>query len=253
MKGFKLILLVLMTASFSANTTHGQSKVPGYMGKRFIAGYKFHFMPGWGGSPGKNAEFTQSSENTFKFNTFNEVYMEYVVGRKTSLVGSSRFAKAQFDPTAVDWTGSFSGVSNEYGQMSYAGGGLGIRFYRKHLAPLASYIGVNAGYLAMSTEPYTYFSDFSGVTNIRSTTGGTPYIGFEFGTNKILYDHLVLSFNLEGTFILAFLYNATLDELSTDFSDPDDESNETAIRTEAFWRMQQQQFLNFSIGIGFLP
>lgn len=253
MKRIQLLVLVLAAIVFLPSSSFAQSKVPGYMGKRFQIGYKYHFMPGYGKSPRKNADFTTSSDGTFKINTFHEGFMEYVVGRKTSLVASVRFSKAQFDPTGVNFTGSFDGVANEYGQLSYFGGGLGIRFYKKHLAPLSSYFGFNLGFLSMATDKYSFVSEYDGRRVYSATTGSSPYLGFEIGANKILYDHLVLSFNFEGSFVLAFFYNALINEAAGSFDVSDRDNNEQSIRTEAYWRVQQQQFINFSIGIGFLP
>lgn len=74
------IILVLIAFVFQ-----GYSQVPGYMGKKVVAGYGFYFHPSFG-----NMLYEYSDRS---FNTLHELFLEYTTGKKFMLGASLRFFK----------------------------------------------------------------------------------------------------------------------------------------------------------------
>jgi hypothetical protein len=104
MKNIKHFILFVIVI-FSANVMFAQS--PGYMGKRFVAGYGFHFSPGYIGSKGLTP-----------LNMLHEGYLEFAASKRFMIGFSARFYNSVYkNGRSVEF--NTYNVSNSYVNQNY--------------------------------------------------------------------------------------------------------------------------------------
>ncbi len=223
-------------------------QIPGYMGKRVAIGYRFHLMPGYGNSPSATQsyeldEYGEPIAQQFKINTYHRGFVEFVVARNKSLIFQGLFSKAQFNPWWQESYSQYRYTSKGWGQMTSYGGSLGIRWYKKHLAPLSSFFGVNAGWQITSVEDLVVYDREQIETNIPGDNIGNLIMGFELGTNRVIQDKFILTFTFESNLAVGLLFRQYLDI----------ERSPNPFVKDAALRGQLEQLVSVGIGFGFLP
>lgn len=98
---------IFCIAIFCLSLFAGHAQAPGYMGKRFAAGYGFYFSPALIGSNGQGQSILGSPNGgghaetgTLAFNSLHEGWVEYTTGKKFTVGFSARFYKSTYDNSA---------------------------------------------------------------------------------------------------------------------------------------------------------
>ncbi len=245
MKTYNLIAVVLLFIIGSVSGLMGQGS-PGYMGKKIGIGYRIHLMPGFGNQPSANQSYTTDEFGSgvakkFKINSYHQGFLEFVIAKNKTLIFEGIFSKSQFRPGTFDGN-EYKGASG-WGQMKSYGGSLGLRWYKKHLAPLSSFLGVNTGWQIVSAESLSYINYNDENILVPGGERGSLVLGIEFGTNRIIADAVILTFSFESNLVLGIMARSYLGI----------ESDDSPLLDDAVWRMQTEQIASIGIGIGFMP
>lgn len=258
-------LYVLIPLFLSINLLIAQ-KTPGYMGKRFVAGYGLYLSPGIIGSDGNTA-----------FNNLHEGYIEYAAKKKFIVGFSGRFYKAIYGNTRginLDdlnrrYNIDMRGPRNPEGtyQISAMNFMLYGKFYkRNYLAPWGKYflIGISIqrytatynpsemkisySYSSFSGPSYNYvFNNFGPVE--QDFTRADLTIGF--GRNRMIGDRITIDYgyNLNVLATVLTVFDVPGDNLSEDNSDP---TMEEYIGTTSASRIRGVNRFNIFLKIGIL-
>lgn len=225
----------------------GYAQAPGYMGKRFSAGYGFYFSPALIGSNGKGNTIAgtvdgHANDGTLAFNSLHEGFVEYTLTKKFTLGFSARFYKSTYDnsravsiadvPTSVN-TGYYYGQQSQNPLGLYHIKGINLSLYGKlyfsrYIAPWGRYFifgptlkmftctydpaEMKVTYAGMYGEPNIYYSNFGPTTQ--------KFKGFDimagFGRNRIVANRITLDYGFNVN-IFALL-GTLLDAGGEDFS-----------------------------------
>ena len=127
--------------------------------------------------------------------------------------------------------------------MTSFGGTFGMRWYKKHLAPLSAFFGVNMGWQVTSVKDLAIYDEEQIEYNIAGDNIGNLAVGIEFGTNTVIQDKVILTFSFES--------NLTFGLVTRQYLELEDSANPFLI--DAALRGQLEQLVSVGIGIGFLP
>lgn len=265
----KVLSLLLLVSCFHA--AEGQT-IPGYMGKRITISYN-PFTTLSLGNP-TNSTYPDI-DGGWAFQHYFTV--DYVLTKKISLIANVHTAKSFFVPQEL--RGLYNSQSDlyidylleEYPEMNSTGVDVGVRFYRKHLAPLGAYFELRAGLTRIKIPDVEYQrTSYVFVGSNQIVTANEPYIvegsgslnpmlGMAFGTNRVIADKFVLSYGLDFAFYAngnGFKFTRGLWEGSEyiSFSYYDEQQLLTSERILEFaeGRYTIQAIYNFRLGIGYL-
>ncbi len=132
-----------------------KSQTPGYMGKRFNAGYGFYFSPALFGTNGAGQTLIGRDGNgetdELAFNTMHEGYFEYALKKRLSLGISGRYFKTTYDNAArCESYNNPTGIYNIKG-VNYSF--YGKLYKRNYVAPWGKYF-VFGAYIKSFTTIY---------------------------------------------------------------------------------------------------
>ncbi len=270
--------LLLLLITFTIPTCILNCQTPGYMGKRFSAGYGFHFGPALLGSNGNGKSiFGRNNGNAkdgeFAFNRLHEVYIEYAIKTRFSIGTSAIFYKTTYD-NGMEFTANVNRNSPQgtyiYGQPSnlYTIKGVnylvyGKLFYGKYIAPWGRYMcfGINIRSYTASYNPnkmsFTYNSYINNINeNITFSDFGPlkqHYTKFDifagFGRTRILADKIIFDygFNTNMYSLLTTLFDAGGPQNFID--EPD---NTIYIKKTSAFRVRNLNRFNVFIKVGYL-
>jgi hypothetical protein len=275
---FRFILIVIVSLSGAL-----MAQTPGYMGKRMVIGYGFHFSPAFFGSNGQGATIIgktggHASDGELAFNSLHEGYLEYALSKRFLLGFSTKFYKTTYDNhkelsamfnvqdsygynTTIYYNASPDGLYHIKGQNYALYGKL---FKRGFLAPWGKYMmfGVNIKRYTCSYDPaemklspagYGY-SDNASFTDFgpREQSFTSFDILFGYGRSRILYNRIVLDYGFNLNLIATL--NTAFDSLSDDdalFSS-NNPTNNTYIESTAPWRIRGVNRFNAFLRVGVL-
>ena len=219
---------------------------PGYLGKKFVAGYGFNFSPALFGSDASgNSIIGRSSGHAttgeFAFNVLHEGFVEYAVAKRFMMGFSAKFYKTTYDNSRTlsvtvsqkDQYGQIQSVSS-YGSpegiyyikaQNYAL--YGKLFYSKYIAPWGRYMmfGVNVKTYTCSYNPNEMKINFNSYN--YNSQSFTPYSNFGpqnqrftkfdllfgLGKTRIIYNRVTLDygFNLNVIAVLSTVFDAVFE------------------------------------------
>lgn len=270
----KFIFLVVSIAFIHSAV----AQAPGYMGKRFVAGYGFSTSPAIFGSNGKgNSIFGRSGGNandgTFAFNIHHEGFVEYALSKKMMLGFSARFYKTSYDNKRsaigqIYYPGySYSQYVSESPEGLYYINGLNLTLYGKlyfgkYIAPWGRYMlfgptirRYTCSYdpsemripVNIYTTPKQYFSDFGP----EKQTFTRFDISFGLGRTRVLYNRLTLDygFNMQVFAFAATFFDAMDEGL---FGGSDNPEADLYMKKTAPWRVRGANRFNVFLKIGVL-
>jgi hypothetical protein len=111
-------------------SVHSFAQNPGYMGRRFVAGYGIYASPGFYGSGGLSA-----------VNLLHEGFVEYAFKKNASLVLSAKFYKAVNKNEASAYDYQFVGKPGGQIDIKARNYAFYMKFYKRHyLAPWGRYL-----------------------------------------------------------------------------------------------------------------
>lgn len=274
-----LFTLIGMVAAWSVLL----AQTPGYMGKRLVVGYGFHFSPAFFGSNGQGATIIgktggHASDGELAFNSLHEGYLEYALSKRFLLGFSTKFYKTTYDNHKELSTSFIVQGSNGYNSAVYYDrnpDGLyhikgqnyalyGKLFKRGFIAPWGKYMmfGMSVRRYTCSYDPaemklspggynssnYPPFTDFGP----REQSFTSFDVLFGYGRSRILYNRIVLDygFNLNLIATLRTVFD-TLGDDGVLFSSSMT-TNSTYIENTAPWRIRGVNRFNAFIRVGVL-
>lgn len=249
----------LLTSLFLIIAFNLKAQVPGYLGKKFSAGYNLHFY--MGGLQENSRKYDAQYfvyQPQFFINKFHEIHADYVLANSYSLGISYEFLK-----TGQLYSESSNTYYNDYSSDNY----LNIvastirinnKFFFYHsgsaLAPIGNYGQVSVGVVTAKptvklkgtndTDSGTYY--FSRVVNFDKVS--TPIIAAGFGNQSIFFDRFILDVGLELAFLPGSLSSFTNNYSSYYTTYP----NKTTGKEETLKRLQTFYVSSVKIGIGIL-
>lgn len=257
----------------------GVAQVPGYMGKRFVAGYGFYFSPALIGADGQGASIMGSSTGnaetgTIAFNSLHELFAEYTVGKKLSLGISARIYRSAYDNNReLIVTGSYT---NPFGYtQSYTSGGhptglyhikgvnyllYGKLYFGKFLAPWGRYFmfgpSLNTYSTNYSPDEMRVKVNNSGADLFYSDFGPQQqrFVKFDImaglGRSRILANRICLDYGFNVNIIA--LFTTLFDATNTDFFDNSIPTNYTYMQKTSPARVRGVNRFNAFVKIGVL-
>ncbi|MBS1635968.1 MAG: hypothetical protein JST26_08585 [Bacteroidetes bacterium] len=277
---FILLFTILLTA-------HGRAQTPGYMGKRFQAGYGLYVGPALRGSTANGRTIFGDGGNaesgSFAFNTTHEAYIEYALTKIIMAGFSVRYYKTAYDNAArIGYTQpnnyyNYNYYSNNYdfsttgpkGSYSITGLNYSVYFkiyFRNFSAPWGRYFifgptlrtytaKLDTTAMKASITDYSYSGKTLTYTPLYGDTK-QHFTTFDFllgfGRNRILYDHVSLDYGFNVNAV-AFLY--ALSDVSGARSSTAGQLGITEIsyiETTAKWRTRGVNRLNAFLKIGYI-
>ncbi len=210
------------------------AQTPGYMGKRFVAGYGLYASPGYIGSAG-----------TKPVNILHEGFVEYAIKKRISIGLSARFYKNIYANTRdVDlgrYNSNFTQIDkNPTGITNIRGRNymLYFKFFKsRYLAPWGRYFILGAtlntftasydpDHMSVSvlSSPYSYSSSGSATYSLYSDFGPTAQTFKKFdiligwGRSRIVANRIMIDYgvNLNLWALTATVFDAPDDNLSQD-------------------------------------
>lgn len=200
---------------------------PGYMGKRFQAGYGLSFSPALVGSNGAGNSFNGRDGSNAEtgepaFNSLHEGFIEYCIKNRTMIGFSGKFYKTTYDNRAemryqnyYDPNSVYYGANNEYAkpQGLYTIKGINYTLYfkfyhRKYLAPWGKYflLGPSFNSFVCTYDPTKMYAVSSGVSpdvarrNNNFGPQGQDFQRFDilvgFGRNRIFADRITVDYGI---------------------------------------------------------
>lgn len=257
-----------------------QSQTPGFMGKKFVVGYGFHFGPALSGSNGAGKSILSkgnSESGTFAFNTMHEAFIEYSIKPRFSIGISAKYYKTTYNnalylnaiQTYVDNSG-YSQTIYSYGKPN----GLytikainyniyGKLFYSRYIAPWGKYMmfGLNIKTYTCSYDPSEMY-----LTNDRYYyNSNAPKTISDFGPEKQKYKKFDFLFGLGRTRIISnriiidYGFNTNLFSFITTFFDAigedtfiDNINNTDYIKRTSSYRVRGVNRFNAFLKVGYL-
>lgn len=238
---------IFYIAFFCLSLLLAHAQAPGYMGKRFAAGYGFYFSPALVGSNGQgqsiigsahtNLTNSNAETGTLAFNSLHEGWVEYTTGKKFTVGFSARFYKSTFDNSnEVYIVDGPNNSSSGYGYQQSTQAPLGLYhikglnfslygklYFGKYIAPWGRYFifGPTLKTYTCTYDPnemkIAFKDEYGGATVYYSKFGPTTqkFKGFDimagFGRNRILANRITLDygFNVNLFALAATLFDAT--------------------------------------------
>ncbi len=223
----------------------GVAQVPGYMGKRFVAGYGFYFSPALIGTNGLGASIIGTRDGnaetgTIAFNSLHELFAEYTVGKKLSLGLSARIYRSAYDNNrTLTVDGSFTdpyGYQQTYSASGHPDGLYHIRgvnyllygklYFGKFLAPWGRYFmfgpSLNTYSTNYSPDEMKILAKGYGNNNVFFSDFGPQqqrFVKFDImaglGRSRILANRICLDygFNVNIIALYSTLFDATGESL----------------------------------------
>lgn len=248
---------------------------PGYMGKRFQAGYGFNFSPAIIGSngAGKSMNAREGSHAEYGYPAFNklhEVFIEYCIKRRTMIGFSGKYYKTTYDnrhslgyfnydnKSGVIVSGKPEGLYTIQA-INYS---LYFKFYfSRYIAPWGKYlmIGPSLNQFTCSYDPNTMYVRANQYTPIdvakRNNYFGSQQQGFMrfdilvgLGKNRIIADCITLDYGINFEVVSLQM---TLFDL-TDALGNGDIPNSEYIQKTCRSRMREVNRVNAFIKVGYL-
>lgn len=282
MKKLKLVCVLII---LFGNVTPLSSQTPGYMGKRFVAGYGFYFSPAVFGSNGQGSsifgrENGNATDGEFAFNSMHEVFIEAALTKRFALGLSCKFYKTTYDNardlyvsntqvdkygynTTVSYSGSPDGFYYIHGQ-NYS---LYAKLFNKlYVAPWGRYMmfGINVKKYTCTYDPsemkLRYNSYSSSYSNYPAYSNFGPEkqkftkfdVLFGLGRTRIIANRVVLDYGFNANMI-AFL-STFFDTVAAD-NDGVFSANATAsnyIKVTSPWRVRGVNRFNVFLKVGVL-
>lgn len=248
---FYSILFVLCAAS-------AFSQAPGYMGKRFVAGYGLYANPRLsesGGSPGVNLT--------------HEGFLEFAMKKGVSVGASVRFNNAMYTNTrnVNVYTDNYAQQENSPNGFTTVKGrnyALYFKFYkRNYVAPWGKYFMLGA---TLNTFKATYDPDMMYVTLTSnynhsdkiyySDFGPTTQSGMRFdimfgnGRSRVIADRIILDYGY--TVNLIGMTMAIFDSADTPLFDAGSASASNYVESTSAARMRSVNKFNLFLKVGYL-
>jgi hypothetical protein len=261
------------------------AQTPGYMGKRLVIGYGFHFSPALFGSNAQGATIIgkmdgNASGGEMVFNALHEGYLEYALSKRFSLGISTKFYKTTYDnhePLSVSVN-----QQDQYGYISpvyYDGNPKGLYyikgqnyalygklFKRGFIAPWGKYMmfGINIKRYTCSYDPAEmklttsdhsgyYYDNYPPITDFgpREQSFTRFDVLFGFGRTRVLYNRITLDygFNLNLFATVMTLFDVSDYGLPFSLTRP---TNTTYIESTAPWRIRGVNRCNAFLRVGVL-
>lgn len=280
----KIVLFIF--AGLVALSTTVLSQTPGYMGKRLVIGYGFHFSPALIGSTAQGSTIIgktdgNASDGELCFNSLHEVYIEYGLSKRFALGFSTKFYKTTYDNHK--YLSANVAVPNQYGGGSYydtyygTPEGLydikgqnyalyGKLFKRGFIAPWGKYMmfGINVSRFSCSYDPAkmkllsdnysSYAKDYPAVTDFgpQGQTYTKYDLLFGYGRARVIANRVTLDYGFNVNLIATL--NTLFDAVSDDDSILGDNtpSNENYIESTAPWRIRGINRFNAYLRVGVL-
>lgn len=268
-----LIVFVIVSISL-------KSQAPGFMGKKFVGGYGFHFSPATYNSNGNGKSiFGRDGGNaetgTFALNTMHEAYIEYATKNRFSIGFSARYFKTTYDN--VQYAEAIEAITNSNGQTYFTSVGgrpngfytikginynlYGKLFYSRHVAPWGRYMmfGLNIRTYTCIYDPnemyvksayynstYTTFSDFGPLKQ--------RFIKFDLlfglGRSRIISNRIVLDYGFNTNLIS--LLNTLFDAVGEDFFLDNKYTNTNYLKRTSSFRVRGLNRFNAFLKIGYM-
>ncbi len=233
----KIIILSVSTFFFNV-TTHAQSRVPGYLGKKDIISYQAHL-------------YLKSDVQSEKLGLLNNITYERVLSKRSALELS-----VGYDLSTVTPEESLNGgltvyptrASDDWSIKTYSFG-LHYKWYNKRrIAPLG-------GYTAIGINMFNSTPNIDGVT-FTQNRGSGQLVEVDFTDQAESYTVYSLFFGVGKTRIIAdkFLVNYGINFL-INLSDNESSTDNDYIRPLMEDNVNYHNVLvtSFTIGFGFLP
>ncbi len=252
-KNLSILVLLLLTVTLKA-------QVPGYMGKKFSAGYDFHFYFG-GIDP--DARIYDATYNLYQpsifFNKFHEVHADYVLSKKYSVGLAYQFFKTgQFYAESGNSPGYGYYSASNYLNMSCSSIMVNNKFFFYNngtaLAPIGNYGQIGVGVVTARSVAKVVGSDYSTIAINKFVTHenvNTPIIAFGLGNQSLLFDRLIIDVGVEGAF-LPFTIKGWAHDLSNNYSVYGTYPREENARNAILTRMQTFYVSSVKFGVGVL-
>lgn len=234
---YKILILILFSSSL-----HIWAQAPGYMGKRMVLGYGFHFSPAILGANAQNQSIFgnggSAETGTMAFNALHEGYLEFATGYRFSVGLSCKFYKTAYDNPAYINTYkdvSFS-ASSDHPAGYYNITGLSICLYgklygKRYVAPWGRYIifgpvinirkteyDPSVMYVKGFSYNNSYYSEETTFANFgpakQSFTGFNLLFGW--GRNRMIGNRITIDY---GASVQVFsVFSLLFDAVGSDFS-----------------------------------
>lgn len=263
---FTVILFVLFQ--------HSWAQAPGYMGKRMMLGYGFHFSPAFFGANGQNQTIIgnggSAETGTLAFNSLHEGYLEYATGYRFSTGLSFKYYKTVYDNAAYINRyndPSFSATSNQP-KSYYDITGLSFCWYgklygKRYVAPWGRYIifGPILNIRKAKYDPAVMYVDgysYSNYINEQVTYANfgakeQSYYGFNilfgWGRNRMIGSRVTIDYGVNMHVFSVF--SAVFDVLSSDLGFSEKTERNYIEKTSAI-RVRGVNRLNAFVKVGFL-
>jgi hypothetical protein len=258
-------LLTLLLLSLGSMAAYAQA--PGYLGKRITLQGEFHSFPAIIGPTSSNRglqTYSVSGDETFGLNWSAGARLGYVLSRYKQLVLSFDYLKTgvtqtAYLPTGVDYTSrelfyNLQGLTFGIGTRKFNSGKGG-------LAPMGIYSGFSLQLTALKGKLNKEFSPDNTPLSAYGIEANhlVPSLGYEFGTNFIIKDKLLLNVGAKLNFALsprAFRYALGEDGLwdpnSNEKGLNDGEGNTDNFKSVAAARYALHSVLMIYVGVGLL-
>jgi hypothetical protein len=220
------VMTKLFIAGILLTCLAGFGQAPGYMGKRFLAGYGIALSPAITGSDHNgNSIFSRNGSNATKhraaFNFHQEGFAEYVLSNRLSLGLSARFCKTTYDNmretyalVPITYHAGYNSVQRVDRDLQglYSIKALSLTLYgklyfRRALAPWGGYImfGPTLKRYTCSYNPDDMYMEYEADNDRYKTKRYSDFgpqnqsynrfdISFGFGKSRIFYNRIVLDY-----------------------------------------------------------
>jgi hypothetical protein len=259
-----LITLLLLTLSSMA----GICQVPGYLGKKITLQGEFHSFPALGGPTAHNRglnTYNENGANKLGLNWSGGARLGYTVSRYRQVLLMLDYLK-----TGMTQTAYYQGFVDEYGStdlfynVTGLSFGLGTRKFRSAkggLAPMGMYRGCSLSATSLKGKINDTYSDT--ILTPEQLGIDTKHLmlmaGFDFGTNYILKDKLLLNVGVKLNFALSpragsYIFNEgqTWDPYTNEKGLSDSEGNTENFRSAAAARYALHSVFMVYLGIGLI-
>ena len=192
--------IILMCAIFLPSSLKAQ--VPGYQGKRFMAGYGLHISPGFVrmfGGEGTSGPWLNLRHN---------INAEYIVGRRLAIGADLDLASTGYKynttTSAIDNAGNYY-QKNKTTLYSVSGYSYGIHFTHygifenNPVAPIGDYIRLKLFRLNYNSD---IPDDKENHGELKEQAFATNGIGLGYGQTRVYYNKVMLDIGIEGSWLL---------------------------------------------------
>lgn len=214
-----LFYFLLSAFAFNAFSQLG----PGYLGKRFQAGYGFNFSPALLGSNGAGESIVGRGNvigGDMAFNSMHEGFFEFAFKNRTSVGFSAKYYKTTYDNRTTAYINNFDPSYNNYYVYDYYPSGyytikgmnytLYFKFFNKrYVAPWGRYfiVGPSLNTYKCSYDPsqmyLTYTSSYTSPPTRRFSDFGLQDqsfmrgdILFGWGRSRIAYNRITIDYGV---------------------------------------------------------